>query len=609
MRISPNDKFGKLNPVNFYEITHGSHKRISWNCECGKIAEIPICQVLSGKTKTCGKCSVLPASHWSSTKYGKLQLLVPKDTHAGSISIVSWLCDCGKTTLSKIHDVTRGHTTSCGNCNLIPVAHWINAKYGKLQMLNAFGVSPGSNKKVNWKCDCGKITTISIYNVTSGITTSCGKCTLQPASYWATQKFGRLRMRAPIDIKPGSNQKVLWDCDCGWFIKSDPYTVTSGKTKSCGSCMRSVHEWWTQHGGLIRNLQYPIQPSQIPSGCFQLLESVVKHDTPIRTLCGVCQSEYKPIWGNIKQGRSMTCGCASNHTSAVSCELANFISSLGVEVKMEYNLSSMLYDIGVESKKLLIEYHGLRWHSRPGSKQRDRKKYDNAINSGWNVIVIYEDEWLHKKSQARVRDFLSNRIKKINAVNLRPRVCDIRHVSSKEVNELYDKYHYIGRVNASSLNYGVFYQEDLIAAASFGHPTRQTSSHLWELLRMCSVPQYRVHGIWSKILRQFIDEQNPESIVSFSDNRLFDGSVYEKIGFNFDGFVLSDYSWVKGSRRYHKSGLRKTDVEKKTGLTESQLREASGYRKLWDLGKKRWVWNVIGNGSLPIFASNKLPYD
>ena len=89
----------------------------------------------------------------------------------------------------------------------------------------------------------------------------------------------------------------------------------------------------------------------------------------------------------------------------------------------------------------------------------------------------------------------------------------------------------------------------------------------------------------------FIREHSPLSIVSFSDNRLFSGAVYEKIGFKFDGTIPSDYYWVKGIHRHHKSALRKTKEEKLTGLTETQLREAQGYKKIWDLGKKRWVLN------------------
>jgi predicted acetyltransferase len=107
---------------------------------------------------------------------------------------------------------------------------------------------------------------------------------------------------------------------------------------------------------------------------------------------------------------------------------------------------------------------------------------------------------------------------------------------------------------------------------------------------MASDPEYRIHGIWSKLLKVFCQEYSPTSIVSFSDNRLFSGGVYEKMGFKYDGEVPPDYYWVKGGRRFHKSSLRKRGEERTSGKTERELREAQGYRRIWDLGKKRWVY-------------------
>ena len=134
----------------------------------------------------------------------------------------------------------------------------------------------------------------------------------------------------------------------------------------------------------------------------------------------------------------------------------------------------------------------------------------------------------------------------------------------------------------------MYYEDKLIACMSFKKPTRQ-SKHDFELVRMASDPKYRVHGIWSKLLKQFIQEISPKSIVSFSDNRLFSGEVYEKMGFKLNKSIRPDYYWCKSQRRFHKSGLRKTKEEKLTGLTETQLRTAQGYKKIWDLGKKRFI--------------------
>jgi hypothetical protein len=79
------------------------------------------------------------------------------------------------------------------------------------------------------------------------------------------------------------------------------------------------------------------------------------------------------------------------------------------------------------------------------------------------------------------------------------------------------------------------------------------------------------------------------SVVAYSDNRLFDGGVYRVMGFRLDGDVKPDYYWARGDNRFHKSALRKPP---KCAVTETALRESQGYRKIWDLGKKRWVLKV-----------------
>lgn len=586
MLIDVSNKFGNLRPYVISEVSRGSHKKILWKCDCGKLTETPACQVLSGKTKTCGKCNTLSANHWLTTKYGSLKLKNPIDISSGSRQLHMWTCDCGRDVLIKVYDVFRGHTTSCGRCNELPATHWLITKYGKLRLAVPQDVLPGSSKKICWICDCGRSTMVSPHCVTSGVSRSCGKCSILPALYWETTKFGRLRMSNPVNMKPGSNRKVSWGCDCGSNTKSDVYAVTSGATKSCGSCMVSVHEWFRVNKQVIRSLRYPISPDQIPLGSFRLLDSVIKPDIPVQALCGVCGSEYFPIWGNIRQGRSMTCGCASNHTSSASCEVLDFISSLGAEAEAEYMVGGLSYDVGIPSKKLLIEYNGLRWHSRDGSRVRDFKKYQNAINNGWDFISIFEDEWLFSRS--KFEGILKNRIGTSKLISVRPSLCEFSLVSAPVANQFYEKHHYIGP-GSGPVHYGVFFNGSIIGCMSFGRPGRQTSNYQWELVRMASDSIHRVHGAWSKLFKIFVLEHSPESIVSFSENRLFSGQVYKSIGFILDGEIAQNYYWVKGSRRFHKSGLRKP---KGMDGTESQLRESEGYRKIWDLGKKRWVYRI-----------------
>ena len=497
MVISPNDKFGSLRPQFTCEVSIGSHKRTVWLCDCGKTSDAQISAVLTGHTTSCGKCNHFDVSHWQNTKYGKLRMKSPEPCYGGSRKKRDWICDCGNETSASTLGVFRGHTTSCGKCNILHAPYWLDTKYGSLRMKEPGSHVPGSGKKVSWSCDCGKVAITSIYAVTSGNTTSCGRCNTP-----------------------------------------DPVKIPKPKFN-----MFDIH---------VSSLDISLD-----------VDIPLDSETSVDSETGV-----------------------DSETSVDSIkEITDFINSLSISVLSNYQVNGYQYDISILSSKLLIEYNELNCHSLAESKKHDIAKHSNAVDSGWDFLSIFEDEW--KLNRDKVQSLLSNKLRVTKPKALRPSQCETRKISNKLADPLYDEYHYIGAGKAP-INYGVYYQDLLIGCCSFKRPTRQTIAHPWELIRMVSDSKYRVHGMWSKIIKQFCREYDPASIISFSDNRLFNGGVYSKMGFVYDGDVRPDYYWHRDGHRYHKSGLRKPDGYKDG--TESFLRESQGYRKIWDLGKKRWIY-------------------
>lgn len=256
----------------------------------------------------------------------------------------------------------------------------------------------------------------------------------------------------------------------------------------------------------------------------------------------------------------------------------------GVICRLQHRVRDHVYDVHIEGTKVLLDFVEF---GRENSKSDAMEKKTMSAAVGLEYIMAFEDEW--KEREAVVLALLMNKVGATEKPeNVRPARCEIKRISLVEADAFYDRNHYIGKCK-SAHGYGAFFKGELVAAASFKNPTRQ-SSHPWELVRMVSHPKFRVHGIWSKLLKRFIDDYSPSSIVSFSDDRLFSGRVYEKIGFKLDGTVVQDYYWTKDGRRFHKSGLRKRGSELTSGITERELREKDGYRRVWDLGKTRWTW-------------------
>src|SRR5690606_23222591 len=147
----------------------------------------------------------------------------------------------------------------------------------------------------------------------------------------------------------------------------------------------------------------------------------------------------------------------------------NFCNNNNIDYENEFKLNGLKYDI-LLNNSLLIELNGLKWHSVDGSKERDLKKYDNIINI-YDYMMLYEDELVLPK----IQKLILNRLNLLKSVeSLRPSKCEIKHIDHKSIVDFYNKHHYIGKVNAK-VHYGVFYEDELISAMSFGHPTRQTS--------------------------------------------------------------------------------------------------------------------------------------
>ena len=93
-------------------------------------------------------------------------------------------------------------------------------------------------------------------------------------------------------------------------------------------------------------------------------------------------------------------------------------------------------------------------------------------------------------------------------------------------------------------------------------------------------------------LTRFITEFSPDKVISYSDNRWSNGSVYETLGFVCDTTGTPNYWYIKDNLpgRIHRFTLRKQSTDAKD-ISERQLRLNEGYRVVWDCGSSKWVWH------------------
>lgn len=249
--------------------------------------------------------------------------------------------------------------------------------------------------------------------------------------------------------------------------------------------------------------------------------------------------------------------------------------------------------------KLGIEYNGLLWHSSKvlDNPLKDAERYRVARDQGVRLLTIFEDEWLYKKDA--VKRTLMSAVGALPTIYARD--TELVVVSNESASLFYDDHHLIGARARSSVNLALAYRGTLVACMSFdtlrsvrGH---SNARHM-ELVRYAS--SLTVVGGASKLFKAFLGLDMADVITSYSDNRLFNGAMYEKLGFRMVHEVRPDYWYTTGRPafgRRHKAGFQKTKLAKllpgcDLSKSEREICYAAGLYRIYDCGKKRWDYYV-----------------
>jgi hypothetical protein len=166
----------------------------------------------------------------------------------------------------------------------------------------------------------------------------------------------------------------------------------------------------------------------------------------------------------------------------------------------------------------------------------------NAKNNGYRLIHIFEHEWLNKQEiiKAKLKSLFNVEQERIYA-----RKCVIKEIDTITKNEFLNKYHIQGE-DKSTVKFGLFYKEELVAVMTFGKP-RFNKNYEWELIRYATAKH--VIGGASKLLKYFERNYKPKSIITYADRRFSQGNMYFKLGFTTASFTNINYWWIKDDLR------------------------------------------------------------
>jgi hypothetical protein len=317
---------------------------------------------------------------------------------------------------------------------------------------------------------------------------------------------------------------------------------------------------------------------------YSLVEYFNSH-TKVKIIC--------PIHGEFEQVpydhvTEHGCNKCTTSVSSIETEINDFITSLSFDTitsSMSIIKGHQL-DIYIPSKNIAIEFDGLYWHSElKKDKDYHLNKTELCEEKDIRLIHIFEDEWLNKQ------EIVKSRIKNILGITenqIYARKCKIMEIDNNtSINFLNDN-HIQGSVNGS-IRLGLFYNNELISLMIFNKSRLGIGKKHdgYELSRFCNKLNFSVVGGASKLLKHFIKEYNPKTIISYADRRWSQGDLYKSLKFKEISINKPNYWYIFGKHRKHRFGFRKDKLIKEGydgNKTEHEIMLDRGIYRIYDCG-------------------------
>lgn len=320
-------RFGKLVVVRYNPEVSAQHKnrRISYwdcKCDCGNITTVDRNSLMTGNTKSCGKCSVSKEEDISGQKFGRLTAIKCMGKNSYNIPIWYCKCDCGGNITTDIYKLKSGGARSCGclskeyqerrkeqkqikiDLKKLKKEREINKhngeRFGDLTIIsrNEELTRKYGNIFVNVRCKCGREATFQYSTLVTRKTRGCGHCNdPKPGDV-----FGYYTVINKNEEKSKEKGYAFYNCRCicGNIRVVAKGDLISGKSTNCG-CIASLNKRDTED---ITGKKF---------GYWTALKYNEVESKKTNSTMWDCQCECGNIRAinisSLKSGRSTNCGC------------------------------------------------------------------------------------------------------------------------------------------------------------------------------------------------------------------------------------------------------------------------------------------------------------
>jgi very-short-patch-repair endonuclease len=406
------------------QVRPGSGKKVWWCCTNNHEWQAAIysrasgngCQICSGRVATImTSLRVLYpelAAEWHSEKN---RALTPEDVLPGSSRRVWWRCLINPDHEWSATIITRTkHHTGCPLCaSLSTLYPQLSVEWHpeKNKDLTPDQVTPGSNRKVWWRCLHDHEWVASIYQRVKG--SGCGFCegrivtstnslyAVYPhlAMEWHLTKNETL---TPYDVLPGSGRKVWWQCLKGheW----DATIVMRKEGTGCPSCSGRVATPDTSLQALRPDLAMEWHPTKNGT----VTPDQVKPGTD-KKVWWQCQKDLSHEWEALIYNRTAGYGgcphCREMSGSALEDFFAHLLDTEHILYERQKSIGPWHVDFYLPEHAVILEVQGCYWHGclqcgYDTEMHRDKRRRDSQRKRylHWKKYQI-EEIWEHELHQ------------------------------------------------------------------------------------------------------------------------------------------------------------------------------------------------------------------
>lgn len=270
---------------------------------------------------------------------------------------------------------------------------------------------------------------------------------------------------------------------------------------------------------------------------------------------------------------------------------------LNVDMNTRQVIKPLELDLYFPDVNFAIEFNGSYWHSEAflDADKARRKQFNKTKQCEMKSIRlfhIFEHDWYERRTQ--ISGFLKSTLG-LNERTVYARKCEI---DGSEQRTFHDDNHIQGYGRGTIKYFNLIHEGEMVASMTAARHHRQNASRSEIVLnRLCFLNGMTVVGGASKLFKRFkawAKDEGYDNIVSWSDNAWTQGGIYSTLGFDLDNEYGPDYFyWDERGKGYKsKQSQQKSATGCPKDITERDWCFAQRLFRIWDCGKKRWIYSI-----------------